>query len=259
MDSRGSGGHDRPGAPGARRSASRTGLFACLLTACAAVAIAGCGEGSGGSTSAGSATTPTSPATTSTAAKPPASKSSKTTGTSSTTPAKPATTPSQPGAKASTKASRLPKGGFGRIALTSSAFAAGGSIATRYTCDGAGVSPPLKWHGAPQGTAELFLLAIDLSGGASGAVQWAVAMPAGASEIPAGSLPAGAVAGVNSAGKTGWGGMCGAKGQLQHVAFLMYALRSRLGLRSGFDPSVARSALKGSTLALGYTLATHQR
>ncbi len=121
-------------------------------------------------------------------------------------------------------------------------------------------SPPLEWHGVPHGTAELFLLAIDLSGSSSDAIQWAVGgIPPSASGLSAGSLPGGAVAGLNSAGKAGWGGVCGAKGQVHHVAFLFYALKQKLNLKSGFNPIVARNALKGSTLGTGLTLGVYNR
>jgi phosphatidylethanolamine-binding protein (PEBP) family uncharacterized protein len=236
-----------------------------------AVVIAGCG-GSSSSTStkaASVATTASTPATTSTTTSTqaktapgksqakPAKKMPTTTASKPTTqpakapPAKTATTPSQTSKALAT---------LGKITLASSAFKAGGSIPTRYTCDGADVSPPLEWHGVPHGAAELFLLAIDLSGSTSDAIQWAVAgIPPSASGLPAGSLPAGAVAGLNSAGKAGWGGVCGAKGQAHHVAFLFYALSQKLGLKSGFNPIVARNALKGSTLGTGLTLGVYNR
>lgn len=221
----------------------------------AAIAVAGCGESSSKSASvsttttatATTATTPTAPATTSTAPKPPSTTTSKTT----TSPSK------RPPAKTSTKASEPAQ--FGKIKVTSSAFKGGGPIPVRYTCYGSGVSPPLQWHPVPSGTAELFLLAIDLGGNAKDAIQWAVAgIPPSATGIPAGGLPAGAVTGVNSAGKTGWGGVCGAKGKLHHVGFLLYALRHKLNLKSGFSPITARNVLKGATLGTGLTLATYQ-
>jgi phosphatidylethanolamine-binding protein (PEBP) family uncharacterized protein len=104
------------------------------------------------------------------------------------------------------------------------------------------------------------MLALDLSGSAGDAIQWAVAgLSPTTTEIPEGGLPAGAVAGVNSAGKVGWGGICGAKGQLHHVGFLFYALKHKLGLKAGFNPVEARRGLKGQALATGLTLATYQR
>jgi phosphatidylethanolamine-binding protein (PEBP) family uncharacterized protein len=253
----------------ARLWASFASLVTCLLVA---IVLAGCGEGSNKSASVGTtsttataAATPTTststtPSTTSTAAKPPVSKSDK---RSSTTHAKTTATPSKPAGKALTKSRQTSpeqKNGFEAIKVTSTAFKAGGPISVQYTCDGAGDSPPLEWHGVPHGAAEVLMLAIDLSGSAGEATQWAVAgIPASATSIPAGGLPAGAVAGVNSSGKVGWSGVCGAKGQQQRVVFLFYALSRKLGLKSGFNPNEARGELRSVTLATGLTLATYKR
>jgi phosphatidylethanolamine-binding protein (PEBP) family uncharacterized protein len=149
---------------------------------------------------------------------------------------------------------------IGTIVLSSPAFRPGGAMPVRYTCDGAGVSPPLAWRNVPAGTAELFLLAIDLDGGSMDAIQWAVdGLSPGSHGIPAGRLPHGAVVGLNSAGEARWGGICGARGRVHHVAFLLYALSRRLGLKAGFDPALVRSKLKGATVAKGLTLATYRR
>jgi phosphatidylethanolamine-binding protein (PEBP) family uncharacterized protein len=267
------GGQDRSGSGDRRLLMWPAAVVACL---CAVLAITGCSEGSnGGSASVASTTTAasaptgptgsagaagatgsTTPATTSTAAKPPPRSSG-----SSTTTAKTTTAPAPVPAKASTKPGKPSKRelGFGKIKITSAAFKAGGPIAAKYTCDGAGTSPPLQWTGVPRGTAEVLMLAIDLSGSANDAIQWAVAgLAPPTAEIPEGGLPAGAVAGVNSAGKVGWGGICGGKG-LHHVGFLFYALKHKLSLKSGFNPVEVRGGLKGQTLATGLTLATYQR
>jgi phosphatidylethanolamine-binding protein (PEBP) family uncharacterized protein len=255
------------------RCALRTSAAACALAALAASAVAGCGESSGSSTqsvaqSTRAASSPTAPGSFlpgSSAARPPAAGShSNGAGTTAAAPATPGATPTAkapkgaiPSAKSAERVFNLL--GLGGMHLTSSAFSPGGPIATRYTCDGAGMSPQIHWHGAPSRAAQLFLYAGDLGGGASTTVQWAVAMPANTTEIPAGSLPPGAVVGVNSAGQIGWGGVCGARGVLQHVTFLLYALRHPLSLQSGFNSAQARSALKGNTLGTGFTLATYQR
>src|SRR5207237_1026743 len=46
------------------------------------------------------------------------------------------------------------------FALTSPAFADGSAVPAKYTCDGADVSPPLVWSGAPAGTVS-FALPVD--------------------------------------------------------------------------------------------------
>lgn len=45
--------------------------------------------------------------------------------------------------------------------LSSSAFAAGGRIPDRYTCEAEDLSPPLAWSGAPGGTRSFALLCND--------------------------------------------------------------------------------------------------
>jgi hypothetical protein len=149
---------------------------------------------------------------------------------------------------------------IGTIALSSRAFKPGGAMPVRYTCDGAGASPPLAWRNVPAGTTELFLLAIDLNGGSTSAVQWAVGGLSPSSHgILTGRLPQRAVVGLNSAGEARWDGICGARGQVHHVAFLLYALSRKLALKAGFSPPLVRSGLKGATLTKGLTLATYRR
>lgn len=45
--------------------------------------------------------------------------------------------------------------------LTSSAFAEGGQIPRKFTCDGIDISPPLVWSGVPPGTKSLVLFIDD--------------------------------------------------------------------------------------------------
>ena len=47
------------------------------------------------------------------------------------------------------------------LTLTSPAFAAGTEIPTRYTCEGADLSPPLAWTAPPDGTRSLALVVDD--------------------------------------------------------------------------------------------------
>ena len=47
------------------------------------------------------------------------------------------------------------------LSLTSPAFAEGGEIPARYTCEGQHVSPPLAWSEPPGGTKSLALIVDD--------------------------------------------------------------------------------------------------
>jgi phosphatidylethanolamine-binding protein (PEBP) family uncharacterized protein len=148
-------------------------------------------------------------------------------------------------------------GGFGTISLSSSAFKPGAGLPASYAaCSSSSTSPPMQWQGVPHGATQLLLLANDLGGGLKGGYIWAVAMPASVSELPAGSLPAGAVAGTTSSGKVGWSGVCASSGTPQHITFVLYALRHPLTLSSGFSAVKARAGIKGNTLGTGLTLAS---
>jgi Raf kinase inhibitor-like YbhB/YbcL family protein len=45
--------------------------------------------------------------------------------------------------------------------LTSTVFEESGEMPSRYTCEGANVSPPLEWSGAPEGTRSFLLVMED--------------------------------------------------------------------------------------------------
>jgi hypothetical protein len=47
------------------------------------------------------------------------------------------------------------------LKLNSMAFAGNAKIPTRYTCDGANLSPPLSWSGVPAGTQSFALVCAD--------------------------------------------------------------------------------------------------
>ena len=50
------------------------------------------------------------------------------------------------------------------LVLASPAFANGGTIPKRYTCDGANISPALRWTAPPHGTASFSLTVFDMNG-----------------------------------------------------------------------------------------------
>jgi Raf kinase inhibitor-like YbhB/YbcL family protein len=69
--------------------------------------------------------------------------------------------------------------------LTSTAFAEGAAIPSKYTCDAKNVSPPLKWSAAPAGAKSLALIADDPDAPVGTWVHWVLYdLPATATELP---------------------------------------------------------------------------
>jgi phosphatidylethanolamine-binding protein (PEBP) family uncharacterized protein len=122
--------------------------------------------------------------------------------------------------------------------------AAGGALAlpARYTCNGANVSPALRWQGVPEGTAELALFAMNLQP-VDGKLffDWAVAgLSPELDEIKAGALPEGAIVGRNSFGKSAYG-VC-PEGSETYM-FALFALPKKLSPSKGFEPLAFRKAV----------------
>ena len=73
------------------------------------------------------------------------------------------------------------------LILTSGAFTAGGPIPSKYTCDGADVSPALAWSGAPPGTVAFALIADDPDAPAGTWVHWVLFnLPGSLTALPEG-------------------------------------------------------------------------
>jgi Raf kinase inhibitor-like YbhB/YbcL family protein len=140
-----------------------------------------------------------------------------------------------------------------RIRVTSPAFQPGGAIPRRFTCDGEGVSPPLRWSGAPGETRSLALLLEDPDAPDGTFVHWTLfALAPSTTRLREGEVPAGAREGENSFGDRGYGAPCPPKGDQSHrYVFALYALRSAPGLDAGASPEQVRAAIAEHALARG--------
>ncbi|MBI4184492.1 MAG: YbhB/YbcL family Raf kinase inhibitor-like protein [Proteobacteria bacterium] len=115
--------------------------------------------------------------------------------------------------------------------LTSTAFKEGERIPKTYTCEGADVSPPLAWSGAPAGTKSFALLCDDPDAPRGTWRHWGVFdVPAATSRLDEG-YPKDARVGparqaVTDFGRTGYGGPCPPKGHgTHHYQFRLLALK----------------------------------
>jgi Raf kinase inhibitor-like YbhB/YbcL family protein len=155
-------------------------------------------------------------------------------------------------------------GGAGGASTASAAltvtlpWADGGAIDTRFTCDGADTSPQISWTAPPAGTVELALLVVDDDAG--GYVHWAVAgIPPAAGETPEGEGFPGALEGINSFGKTGYGGPCPPSGATHTYRFTLYALGQQSELPDGFTGQDLETFVEPTAIAVAEVLGTYTR
>ena len=150
------------------------------------------------------------------------------------------------------------------IDLTSAAFDAGGAVASRYTCDGPGISPPLTWDPVPDGTRSMALIVNDPDAAGGTFVHWLIYnLPSHTRRLPEDvpnrhKLAGGAVQGVNGAGTIGYTGPCPPGGTHRYY-FEIYALDTRLGLDGGAQAQRLSDAMEGHILAKGRLMGTYRR
>lgn len=150
------------------------------------------------------------------------------------------------------------------LEIRSSAFTNENAIPPRYTCDGANVSPPLAWEGAPAGTKCLALIADDPDAPVGTWVHWVAwnipATSGGLKEgvAPAAKLTDGTVQGVSDFKRPGYGGPCPPSGTHRYF-FKLYALDTTLGIPASGNKAALEAAMEGHILAKAQIMGTYSR
>jgi Raf kinase inhibitor-like YbhB/YbcL family protein len=143
--------------------------------------------------------------------------------------------------------------------LTSRAFADGQPIPTEFTCDGANVSPPLRWEDALDDTKELALIVDDPDAPSGNFVHWVMwGFGPGSGATDRGELPAGAVEGKNGGGSAGYTGPCPPSG-VHHYKFQLFALSGKPDVHAGATAQQLRDAIADITIAHVTLTGTYQR
>jgi phosphatidylethanolamine-binding protein (PEBP) family uncharacterized protein len=126
------------------------------------------------------------------------------------------------------------------------AFAPGRAIAKKYTCDGADVAPPVRFHaGAGRRPAAYAIVMTDPDAPGGTFVHW---------------TKWGAVEGRNSFGKIGYSGPCPPKGDKPHRYVLsVYGLRTPLGLPRGASATSVSQRIAELAVASGRATGTYGR
>ncbi len=149
--------------------------------------------------------------------------------------------------------------------LRSPAFPAGGEIPVQYTCDGADLSPPLRWSDPPEKTKSFALIADDPDAPGGTWVHWLVyGMPAALRELPEGVPARGTVPGIGPQGvndfrKAGYGGPCPPRGPVHRYFFKLYALDTDLPLPSRKTKADLLKAIEGHVLGQAELMGRYKR
>lgn len=143
--------------------------------------------------------------------------------------------------------------------MTSPAFDHGRPIPPRYTADGDNINPRLDIESPPEGTASFALIMDDPDAPRGTWVHWVVwNIPADASFFPEGGLPPGTVSGLNSWGRSGYGGPSPPSGTHRYV-FKLYALDTALDLPPDTDKGRLLMAMEAHVLGRAELMGTYAR
>ena len=151
-----------------------------------------------------------------------------------------------------------------RMTLTSPAFADGGSIPTKYTCDGENLSPPLEWGQPPAGTQSLALIMDDPDAPSGTFVHWVYYdLPPELRGLPEGVLTdekpsQGGANGANGVGRSGYTGPCPPSGMHRYF-FRLYALGAKLDAAAGLTKDALSQAMEGHILAQAELMGVYSR
>jgi Raf kinase inhibitor-like YbhB/YbcL family protein len=153
------------------------------------------------------------------------------------------------------------------LTLTSSAFAPGDKIPSKYTCEGDDLSPPLAFAGVPDGTKSLVLIVDDPDAPDPKApkrvwVHWLVYnLPPNsdglAENASSAGLPSSAVTGINDRTKMSYHGPCPPIGRHRYFHKL-YALDTVLPAEA-LTKAQLEAAMSGHVLAQTELIGTYQK
>jgi len=149
--------------------------------------------------------------------------------------------------------------------ISSRSFPNGGEIPRKFTCDGADVSPELSWTDAPAGTQSFALISDDPDAPVGTWTHWVLFdLPANISSLPENiskvdELPNKARQGRNDFRKIGYNGPCPPPGKPHRYFFKLYALGTKLGLKTGASKQQVEQAMEGHILGRTEWMGKYQR
>jgi Raf kinase inhibitor-like YbhB/YbcL family protein len=151
------------------------------------------------------------------------------------------------------------------LELKTTAFKAGGTIPTKYTCSGADISPALSWNQPPPRTQSFALIVDDPDAPAGTWVHWVVYnLPASARQLPehaplGETIVGGGKQGLNDFPQNAYGGPCPPPGKPHRYFFRLYALDTLLDLHAPVHRRDVDAAMQSHILARAELMGTFGR
>lgn len=149
--------------------------------------------------------------------------------------------------------------------ISSNAFSQNESIPKKFTCDGSDLSPQLSWTDPPT-TAQSFALIMDDPDAPAGTwVHWVLYdLPSNTRELAENvpnreQLPNGARQGRNDFNKIGYGGPCPPSGNAHRYFFKLYALDTKLNLKSRALKADVERAMQAHIVAQSELIGRYSR
>lgn len=149
--------------------------------------------------------------------------------------------------------------------ISSTAFQNGSGIPKKFTCEGADVSPPVSWTGAPRNVQSFALIADDPDAPAGTWTHWVIYdLPANVTGLEENvskvdNLPNEARQGRNDFRKLGYGGPCPPPGKPHRYFFKLYALDTKLNLAPGASRQDVEQAIQGHVLVRAELMGKYSR
>ena len=152
------------------------------------------------------------------------------------------------------------------FSITTTAFQPDQMIPSRFTCDGADVSPQLSWKEAPAGTKGFALICDDPDAPVGTFTHWVLyGLPAGTSGLPEEMAKDPEVGtpscrqGRNDFGKIGYNGPCPPRGSKHRYYFKLFALDKEIQLPGRSSRADVEREMKGHILAQTQVMGLYQR
>lgn len=122
------------------------------------------------------------------------------------------------------------------------------NIPKKYTCDGENINPPLEISGVPEDAKSLVLIVDDPDAPMGTWVHWTMwNIDPKTEKIEENNVPYGAVEGMTSFKKLGYGGPCPPSG-VHHYYFKIYAIDTMLALSNKSDKLEIEKEINGRIL-----------